>query len=85
MGTLFNQSPRAYCKVEISDIDNFLENAVRLAEKYHINVSDVIAAKSALEQEISNNLYVKNGDTFDEQMAGFGELIEELNRVMEPD
>ncbi|CCQ64077.1 conserved hypothetical protein [Crocosphaera watsonii WH 0402] len=48
-------------------------------------MSDVIAAKSALEQERSNNLYVKNGDTFDEQMAGFGELIQELNRVMEPD
>lgn len=79
MGTLFHQEPRRPHYAD-SGLDGFLANATKLAKKHKISVADVIAAKHALEIERQNNLYVNNGDAFDEQMSGFGELIQELNQ-----
>ena len=42
MGTLFNQSERKSYRVSKSEVDDFLRDAVELAKKYKINVSDVI-------------------------------------------
>jgi hypothetical protein len=42
-------------------------------------VSDVIAAKHALELQRSNDLQVANGDAFDEQLAGFGEIFTNIS------
>ncbi len=81
MGTLFSQDPRRSCDDgNYDELDGFLGLAVKFAKKHKVSVADVIAAKHALELERQNNLYVDNGDIFDEQMAGFGELIRELNQ-----
>jgi hypothetical protein len=83
MGTLFNQPERKNFAVKKSDADYFLKDAVELAGKYKISVSDVIEAFKVLEMERKNNLYHWNGDAFDEQMAGFGELIDGIKETLQ--
>ena len=83
MGTLFSQKERNYCTVEDSHLDAFIAVIVKLSKKHGISVAEVIAAKEVLESERKNDLYVRNGDAFDEQMAGFGELLQQLISAIE--
>jgi hypothetical protein len=76
MGTLFNQLPRNYYRVEseediISEIEQFKE----IQKKTGITYENVIETCKMLELRRQNNLYADNGDAFDEQMGGFGELL----------
>lgn len=78
MGTLFNQPERNHRRVTDSELDAFLSDAVKLAKKHSINVAEVIKAKEVLELERRNDLYVNNGDSFDEQMSGIGGILQEM-------
>jgi hypothetical protein len=82
MSTLFTQEPRNYHRILMSDIDDFLSDAKDLALKLKINVADVIAAKHALELQRQNNLYAANGDAFDEQLAGFGDILRDIHDAL---
>lgn len=82
MGTLFKQSERNSFKVSKSDAENFLKEAIDLAKKHKVEVSDVIEIFKILELKRKNDLYHWNGDTFDEQMAGIGELLKEANGIL---
>ena len=83
MGTLFNQSPRNYREVSLYELDLFLKQAADLANEFNISVSDVIEAKKALEMERQNSLCVASGDTLDEQLAGFGQILQEMVAAIE--
>ena len=83
MGTLFSQAERKWCVVSTADLDEFLSLAVDLAKKNKVAVSDVIKAKEVLEMQRRNDLYVNNGDTFDEQMMGIGELLQGISSAIE--
>jgi hypothetical protein len=83
VGTLFNQEPRNYRLISPDDLRSFLESATHLAKEFNISVSDVIQAKKALEMERQNSLYVANGDAFDEQLAGLGEILQDLVSAIE--
>ena len=83
MGTLSNQETRNHIRVEASALDEFISSAVKLAQKHKIHVSDVISASRVLELSRSNDLYVNNGDAFDEQIAGIGELLQKLSDAVE--
>ncbi len=83
MGTLHNQPERDHKLVASGDLDDFLGSAVKLAAKHKIAVSDVIAAKQALESERRNDLYVANGDVFDEQVSGIGLILEGVTSAVE--
>ncbi|MBD2043479.1 hypothetical protein [Microcoleus sp. FACHB-672] len=83
MGTLFDQPERNHRRVTDSELDAFLSDAVKLAKKHSINVAEVIKAKGVLELERRNDLYVNNGDSFDEQMSGFGEILQEMVSTLE--
>jgi acetoin utilization deacetylase AcuC-like enzyme len=83
MGTLFRQEPRNHLRVETSDLDEFVSSAVKLAQKHKIHVCDVIAAGRVLELSRRNDLFVNNGDAFDEQIAGIGELLQKLSDAVE--
>ena len=78
MGTLFHQEPRNYRSVQESELKAFLEYAVALSKHFKISVSDVIEAKKVLELQRQNTIYVENGDTFDEQLAGFGKILQDI-------
>jgi hypothetical protein len=82
MGTLFSQAPRKYLAVSREDVDFFLSDAGELAKKHKLTVADVIAARAVLETARASDLAVRNGDAFDEQVAGFGELVQELTEAI---
>ncbi|OAI63965.1 hypothetical protein RSP795_06525 [Ralstonia solanacearum] len=79
MGTLYDQEPRDHRRVALDDLDSFLSAANELAKQHKISVADVIAAKAALEAARASDLYVRNGDVFDEQMMGVGQLLQDLS------
>lgn len=83
MGTLFNQPERRFLRVSRDHLDSYLRDIVSLSKKHDISVSDAIAATRVLEIERQNDLYVSNGDIFDEQMAGLGELLEKISSSIE--
>jgi hypothetical protein len=83
MGTLFDQPPRNWCDDfnihgEIDEIENII-NETHL----DLTFSDVVSLLTMLQLRRRNNLYVNNGDTFDEQMEGIGELLQKLNNELQ--
>ena len=78
MGTLYDQQPRDYRYVSIKDVGGFLEEASELVKKHKVSVSDVIEAHKVLELKRRNDLYVANGDIYDEQMGGIGKEIQKV-------
>lgn len=87
MGTLFEQQPRweheAKLKIDKDRLDTFLNEASILAKKHKITITDVIAAKNALELERQNNISINDGDIKDEQLSGFGKLFRQLIETIE--
>lgn len=57
------------------DVTNEIEEMKKIARSTGVSLDQVIQVRAILEQERRNNLYKTNGDVFDEQMAGIGELI----------
>jgi hypothetical protein len=83
MGTLFNQRERNYRQVNDEVVENYVEWAVRIAKVHKVSVRDVLYARHMLEESRRNDLYVANGDAFDEQIGGIGELLLSLNCTIE--
>ncbi|AOI64539.1 hypothetical protein WS51_12680 [Burkholderia territorii] len=78
MGTLFTPRQRKLQTVQFRTVDNYLTEARKLAEKHKVSVADVIAAGTLLEQARRNDLAVAGGDVLDEQLKGFGALLQDL-------
>ena len=79
MGTLFDQDPRDYRRIDTDYIDSFLGMAVEMSKKHKVTVTDVIAAANVLEVRRKNDLAVDNGNIFDEQMAGIGHILNDID------
>jgi len=79
MGTLTEQTPRKYARHESTKIIlNEIDKIKAISLQTGLTVSEVINTCKMLEMRRKNNLYVMNGDAFDEQMAGIGKLFEEF-------
>jgi hypothetical protein len=83
MGTLGNQPERNSYIVHLSELDAFLDEATKLANKYSITVESVIAAKKVLELERRNSILSLAGDYHDEQMGGFGDILSRIADTLE--
>lgn len=83
MGTLYDQDPRDYRRIDENYIDSFLGMAVKMSKKHKISVAEVISAASALELRRKNDLAVDNGNIFDEQMAGIGHILKDIDASIE--
>lgn len=79
MGDLFNQQPRSRRKADRKIIDFIKDDVIEVAKQTGLNYDQVLKAYEILELERKNDLYVDNGDIHDEQMGGFGGLIQDLN------
>jgi hypothetical protein len=77
MGTLGKQPARDYAH---KDLGAFIKEIVKLSKKHNVPIESIIEAKKAIELERQNCLFVQNGDYQDEQMGGFGDI---LNRIAE--
>lgn len=83
MGVLGSQPPRDSYRVQHDDLDAWLEGATALAKKHSISVDAVIAAKRVLELERQNSIKSLAGDYHDEQMGGFGQVLERIASALE--
>jgi hypothetical protein len=82
MGTLFSQRPRDHRVVGRGDVINDMEAVKEIAESTGSTKQEVIELMRVMEMERQSNLYVDNGDAFDEQLEGFGYLIREFIDVL---
>ena len=72
------QEPRDDLSVASRDANTFLERAKTFAEVNKITIAEAIQVFHVLELERRNDLFVRDRDIFDEQMAGIGQLLREL-------
>lgn len=82
MGTLFTQQPRPDYANSMDDLDEQIKLMGALSKTHKIPLDQVISIAHVLELRRANDLYAYNGDAFDEQMQGFGELLQELMCIM---
>jgi hypothetical protein len=78
MGTLFNQKPRESHEFCSDDVIFFLSVIENVMAKTGLSYEQVMRAYEYMQMERKNNLYHDNADVFDEQMMGFGELLQKL-------
>ena len=82
MGILGNQQDRstfAYSEGSVIDLLNEIKNVARSTG---LSADQVLKAYEIKEYERRTNAYIENGDFIDEQMGGFGELLEEIKRAL---
>jgi hypothetical protein len=82
MGTVTDQPPRSLLPVSNRDVELFIDDAIRLSKQKSISLSDVLTAFHIKELERQNTLSVHNGNIYDEQMMGLGELLEKTNKQL---
>lgn len=78
MGTLFNQEPRPFRIITTEDVISFIEDMQKISKKTKLEINEVIKVVEILELRRKNDLFIDDGDTFDEQMSGIGEIMNEL-------
>lgn len=79
MGTLFNESPRNYFDIDINHVKSECEKIKLIAKETNMSVAEVIEVYKIKTKNRSIDCYVDNGDIWDEQLAGFGELFKSFN------
>lgn len=80
MGTLFNQLPRKGCHVEKEDISNAANKLIDVSNETELTLDQVIKIYEILVIDRKNNLMWHQGDTLDEQLAGFGEILNNIEQ-----
>lgn len=83
MGTLYNQPERKYFDIDFKYVKSACEKIKEIAEETGLSVADVIEVYKIKTQNRSIDCYVANGDIWDEQIAGFGELCKSFNEKLD--
>ena len=86
MGTLFNQQPRGECLKYLSTPSQTIDWCKWVqtqAENLGWEISDVLKAFEINQLEIANTLALRDGDAKDEQLADFGEILQNLVSVLD--
>jgi hypothetical protein len=78
MGTLKEQPVRRTLNITEKQHVNFVEEISRVASETGVSIENVLKAREVMELSRRNDLFVANGDIHDEQMSGFGDLLENL-------
>ena len=82
MGTLFQQSNRGNPDNEESDIKFLLSNLKQLSEEENLTDDQIIELLKAAQLKRRNDLYRDNGDAWDEQIAGIGEILQSISNSL---
>ena len=86
MGTLLEQPPRGECLRYLSTSSQTIDWCKWVqtqAENLGWEISDVLKAFEINQLEIANTLALRDGDAKDEQLAGFGEILQNLVNVLD--
>lgn len=79
MGTLLNQPARELLGVRKDSVEALLKNAITLSQDLGVELDQVLMAYKIKELERQNDLSVHNGNVFDEQMSGLGEILQTIS------
>lgn len=82
MKALNEHAPRNYNLISREDVINEIEFIDEICTATKTKFSEVVKVMQLLEIRRKNDLYVANGDTFDEQIAAVGSLIEQLTSAV---
>ena len=83
MGTLLDQPSRNKMPTDLSTVQEFIADVNEICKKTGWSKDEVLKAFEIQERERTNNLYVANGNIFDEQMSGIGYILQDLVKVLE--
>lgn len=82
MGTLFNQPPRNSWGNDEKEFDKMAELIEYGVREHNYTIEQSIEICKVLEMQRENNFRWENGNIFDEQLAGFGELLQAYGGTM---
>ena len=78
MGTVYYQPERKYHRLRKQEVTCTINMIKEISGETLLPVSDIIELLKVMEMERKNDLYVDNGDAFDEQVSGFAEITRTL-------
>ena len=78
MGTVFDQPERNFRRSNKQEVILTINMIKEISSETSVPISDIIELLKVMEMERKNDLYVDNGDAFDEQVSGFAEIIRTL-------
>ena len=82
MGTVYDQQPRNNYDITQWCLDQRIEMIKTKASENDLTYDQVLRTMELLEQTRRNDLYVANGDNFDEQMCGIAKCIDNLTEAI---
>ncbi len=82
MGTLFDQPVRKRYRIEREDLFYEIDTIKEVAKKNNLDIDKVIDIYKVASINRFIDCYVANGDIFDEQMAGIGEILQEIKQSL---
>ena len=77
-----HQEPRNFNTVDFEVLCDITNDLNELCLEAGISMDQAIRIYELAELRRRNNLYVINGDIHDEQMAGFGEILNEMLNIV---
>lgn len=77
-----HQLPRNFNTVDLEVLCDIANDLDALCIEAEIKMDTAIKIYELAELRRRNNLYVINGDIHDEQMAGFGEILNEMLNIV---
>lgn len=80
MGSFGNQGIR---NLQIQDYDVWIQDLKRTATRNNISLDQAIRVAELAERHRATSAAVLDGDYRDEQAAGFGEMLNHLNDLLE--
>lgn len=78
MGTLYEQPERDYRHVALHEVISDIKTIKTVAKEGGITFDQALRVFELMETKRRNDLFVDNGDIWDEQIAGIGMCIDKL-------
>lgn len=78
MGTLHSQPERKPLRITKDNIYDEIRDIKKISAVTDLSFDQVLSVYELLEIRRKNDLYLHNGDAFDEQISGIGSILEKL-------
>lgn len=82
MSTVHHQPPRKDKEIYLDELETKVKEFKAIADDNKVDFKNVIAVYHTLELRRQNDLYIANGDAWDEQISGVCEAIERISQKM---
>lgn len=83
MGTLHDQKPRNYKTVISQDAKDLIDEILDVAEATNVSFNEALRVYELLEQKRKTDCFVDNGDIWDEQISGIGQILERIATALD--